>query len=335
MQRLNKDQINKLRGAFNDHPFFLDVQSTFKALLPLCGESTCFMRYNAQLFYSASVLLDRIISHSDIVTEQLWTDLRADFQDATQMLDKDFNEEIAILLSVVANTVEVVPGLENSIRLTDTLLKLIRNYLGKDKEYQFFIAMHKALPEHEQEVHKWLADYTSGETLTQQIEDVLKSRKSNAEHAFHINASVYDCKVMIKEFTDGLVNKGFILQKDSKAVNDLFSGRTFYTKIHWQDDSAASLVHIIRRIRQIGISNGAIVDDPQVEEFKWDEASRLVAIPENVGLWAYVVCHCFVNKDGKRYDPVNLRKVRKLKIANADYEELASTFSSNYRSQPR
>ena len=333
MQRLNKDQINKLRGAFNDHPFFLDVQSTFKALLPLCGESTCFMRYDAQLFYSASVLLDRIISHSDIVTEQLWTDLRADFQDATQMLDKDFNEEIAILLSVVANTVEVVPGLENSIRLTDTLLKLIRNYLGKDKDYQFFIAMHKALPEHEQEVHKWLADYTSEETLTQQIEDVLKSQKANAEHAFHINACVYDRQTMIKEFADGLIKKGFILTEEREAVKKLFSGKTFYLKIHWQDDTLAPLVHIIRRIRQIGIKNGDIVDDPQVE--KWDEESRLVAIPKNVGLWAYVVCHCFVNKKGERYDRTKLEKVRKPQKANADYEELAKAFSSNYRSQPR
>lgn len=181
MQRLNKDQIDKLRGAFNDHPFFLDVQSAFNALLPLCGERTSFMRYDAQLFHSASILLDRIISHDDIVTVRLWTDLRADFQDSTQMLDKHFNEEIAMLLSVVANTVEVVPGLEKSIRLADTLLELIRIHLDKDLGYLFSIATHKALHEHEQDVHKWLKDYTSGPTLTQQIEDVLKPKKAKKQ----------------------------------------------------------------------------------------------------------------------------------------------------------
>lgn len=329
MQRLTKDQIDKLREGFKAHPFFLDVKSTFDALHPLCGDSPCIMRYDAQLFHSASVLLDRIITHSSTITESLWTDLKADFQDIASFQSKDIDKEIAMLLYAVAYTVEVVPKLMHSNRLTKKLLELIRTHLGKDVETQFTSAMYEAARKHAQAVDKWLADYTSGETLTHQIEDVLKARKSNAEHAFHINASVYDRKVMIKEFTDGLFNKGFILQEDSEAVKNLFFGRTFYTKIHWQDDSVASLVHIIRRIRQIGIRDGAIVDDPQVEE--WDEENRLVAIPANVGIWVHVVCYCFRNKNGECYAPSNLTKVHKLKKANSDYEELAKAFSSNYK----
>lgn len=328
MGQLTKDKIDRLRDAFADHPFFLYASSVFNdAMRPLCSNTLNYIRYDAQLFYEASLILDRTVALYDEATtaskcNRLWSDLYAEYPSVN---------EIAIPFYIVAFSLEYVAGIKSE--LIDAIINQIRSGLGRNEDYRFSTQINRITSKHHRKLHDWLAYYTSGETLTQQIEDVLKSKKANAEHAFHINASVYDRNTMIKEFTDGLVNKGFILQEDSEAVKSLFSGRTFYAKIHWQADSAASLVHIIRRIRQIGIRNGAIVDDPQEEE--WDEESRLVAIPANVGIWSHVVCYCFRNKNGESYDRVKLEKVRKLKKANTDYEDLARAFSSNYRPQSR
>lgn len=173
MKRLTKEQVDAIRDKFNGHPFFEFSCSAFYALVPLCEKSPCIMRYDAQLFHSASVLLDRIITHSSTITESLWTDLKADFQDIASFQSKDIDKEIAMLLYAVAYTVEVVPKLMHSNRLTKKLLELIRTHLGKDVETQFTIAMYEAARKHAQAVDKWLADYTSGETLTQKINTLL------------------------------------------------------------------------------------------------------------------------------------------------------------------
>lgn len=174
MKRLTKEQVDAIRDKFNGHPFFEFSCSAFYALVPLCEKSTCFMRYDAQLFYSASVLLDQTISHSDIVNERFWPDLYADFQDATHLLGKDFNEEIAMLLYVVAYTIKGVPGIKDSSKMTGDILRLIRKHLNDiNRVRQFSSTLNKVTHKHNEALIDWLADYTSGETLTQKINTLL------------------------------------------------------------------------------------------------------------------------------------------------------------------
>ena len=298
MQQLDENKIEKLRTAFNAHPFFLYAKSVHTRLSDLCGNELYYMLYDAQLFYDASLLLDQLISE-DGVRDTLWSDLLAQYRKFIMPQSGNPNQEIAMLLYIVGYIISGVYGLKGTIRKSMTLLKLTKDHLDKGVADQFSKAMCRATEEQDRRLHDWLADYTSGETLTQQIEEALKPRKAKPKikHGFHINASDEAIDDIIKDVFDVMKNNELIpLDVPLNDIKKTFSGRPCNPRIRWMK-SLNLLAFFIKKIRRLGIRNGTIVIIPQDKDKEWGEDKRLVAIPDDANIWCDVVCQCFVDKD--------------------------------------
>ena len=242
MDKLNKDKIDKLREAFKDHQFYLYVSSVYDALHPLCGDDLRFMESEEQLFYDASLLLNRIISSNDFDSRRLWTELRADHHRAIPIRSESINEEIAMLVYVVAYTVSKVPGLKNLIGMAEELLNLIRKYLDHDAVLNFSFAMHKVSKGHNNGLDAWLEDCYSVNTLIQQIEDVLKPKKykqPSAEKTPPPNTLFYSCHDNTRFQRIDFLRRRFIIwgwiekNTDKSVFECFFAGGTRDCGIRW------------------------------------------------------------------------------------------------------
>ena len=265
-KKYQQNRNDKLREYFREHPYYKLCKTVFKTFQESCPT---MVMTPEQLFEDAAQSLDRLLQDGDLTTElcqELWTEKYNQYRERDKMAvsEEGTKTEVAMLFYVLMYGLQTVSHSHYRGTLQRTLHNSIWKLYGGKECMNIEQKLREPVNQHAAEMLTWMGEYfTSAESLTKEIEEVLYPQKSNKpkKPSKEEDKTPYVLKYVCSDETTRInrLQRAMILMQNWKWINeprdaddfyDFFNGEHRSCNLKWIGENATVLAYLLKILRE-------------------------------------------------------------------------------------